>query len=61
MIPSSDPRCKCFRLGDEDCPAHWRYVLYTWELKDSCGIVRLAIDPECPIHEAPMREENESL
>ena len=33
-----------------DCPERFLFVQYTWELQDSTGIVRLAIDPECPVH-----------
>jgi hypothetical protein len=51
MIPDDAPDCRCSRITHGDnCPEGFQAVLYTWELRDSTGIVWLAIDPDCPLH-----------
>ena len=48
MIPNDDPRCRCC-VGHDFGDGFMR-ITYEWELSGTRGIVRLSIDPECPIH-----------
>ena len=64
MIPNDDPRCRC-HTGHDFVESFLR-ITYEWEIGSSRGIVRLSIDPECPIHKdewnaTPLREEDNPL